>query len=286
MSWITESWVFLRRIRRRIGKPSREASQAERHLWIDKHAPGRSFADVGGLFQLHGEMAYRAETAGAAEVTLFDSGDEDYLGLAAERRKSRIRFVQGDLEEPESVLRIGPHDIVWCTGVVYHTPNPVLQLMHLREITRELLFLGSRTIPEIPGFDQACIYYPNLAESSRRAHSRAYWKPESLWGIGVPFDDRPMYGHGNMWWGITPSALRAMLWTARFEIVEERHPHDYPWAVDVVARPVDKEPLLPPRSYFRARGDRDARGEELLPFEDYYDYARQQGDHTWLRPAE
>ncbi len=58
----------------------------------------------------------------------------------------------------------------------------------------------------------------------RRPLARAYWSRtrSGLLGIGHPFDDRPMHGYGNFWWGITPSALRAMLRSARFEVVEER----------------------------------------------------------------
>jgi hypothetical protein len=273
VSWLTEGWVFLNRLR----KPPEEEWTASRHGFIEKHAPGRSFADIGGLFELHGDIAFRAEAAGATEVTLFDGGDEDYGGFAERRQGSKVRFVQGDLEEPVSVERIGPHDIVWCTGVIYHTPNPVLQLLHLREVTRELLYLGTRTIPEIPGFDQACIFYPHLGERARRAHSRPHWDAERCYAIGTPFDDRPMHGYGNFWWGITPSALRAMLATARFEIIEEVHPH-YPWIMDVVARPVDKDPLLPPRSYYRARGEARDRGEPELPVDDYYRLAREGRD--------
>jgi hypothetical protein len=274
LSWITESWVFLNRLRRRVGKPSPDEWLARRNSFIDTHAPGRSFLDVGGLFQLHGEVAFRAEAAGATEVTLFDAGDEDYGGFAERRRDSKVRFVQGDFEEPQSVERIGPHDVVWCTGVVYHTPNPVLQLLHLREITKELLYLGARTIPEVPGFDQACVFYPYLGDRARRAHARPHWEAEHLYAIGTPFDDRPMYGYGNCWWGITPSALRSMLATARFEVIEEVHPHDYPWLMDVIARPVDKDPVLPPRSYYRERGEARERGEPELPFDGYYDASR------------
>lgn len=266
MSWIAEGWVFLNRLRRRLGKPSNEEWWARRHAFIEKHAPGRSFVDVGGLFQLHGDIAFRAEAAGASEVTLFDVGDESYGGVAERGSGSAVRFVQGDLEEPQSVERIGPHDIVWCTGVIYHTPNPVLQLMHLRRITRELLYLGTHTIPEIPGFEQACVFYPYLSERARRAHARSHWDAEQLVAVGTRFDDRPMYGYGNFWWGITPSALRAMLATARFEVVEEVRPRDYPWLVDVIARPIDKGPVMPPLSYFRERGDRRERGEPALPW--------------------
>jgi hypothetical protein len=268
MSVISEGWVFLNRLRRRIGKPPVEEWLARRHRFIAEFAPDRSFADIGGLFQLHGDVALRAHGAGATMVTLFDSGDESYGGFAEKRRVAgpTVRFVQGDLEEGISVERIGSHDIVWCTGVIYHTPNPVLQLMHLRAITRELLYLGTHTIPEIPGFQQACIYYPYLPEKERRGHSRAHWDAECLHGIGTPFDDQTMHGNGNFWWGITSSALRAMLASARFEVVEEIRTHDYPWLLDVICRPIEQKPLLPPRSYFRQRGERRERGEPELPW--------------------
>lgn len=266
--WITEAWVLLNRLRRRINKPSAEEWWNRRYGFVEQHAPGRTFVDIGGLFQLHGEIAFRAESAGASEVTLFDAGDEDYGGFARRRRESgsRIRFVQGDLEEGLTVERVGVHDVVWCTGVLYHTPNPVLQLAHLRSMTRELLYLGTHTIPELPGFRHACIYYPGLPAPDRKAHSRPHWDADKLLAIGAPFDDHPMHGHANFWWGMTPSALRAMLATARFEVVEEIRTRDYPWLLDVVAKPVDLDPSLPPRYYFRERAERRSRGEPALPW--------------------
>lgn len=268
MSWITETWVFLNRLRRRINKPGWDQWIERRYAFIEQHAAGHSFVDVGGLYQLHGEIAFRAEAAGASNVTLFDSGDEEYGGFAQRCRESgsKIRFVQGDLEEGRTLERVGQHDIVWCAGVIYHTPNLVLQLMHLRELTRELLYLGTHTIPEIPGFRQACVFYPHLPEGERRTHSRPHWDADKLLGIGSPFDELAMHGYGNFWWGITPSALRAMLATARFEVIEEIRPRDYPWLLDVVARPVDEYPSLPPRYYFRERGERRAVGESELPW--------------------
>jgi 2-polyprenyl-3-methyl-5-hydroxy-6-metoxy-1,4-benzoquinol methylase len=267
MSVITEAWVFLNRIRR-IGKPPIEDWVARRHRFVAEFAPGRSFADIGGLFQLHGDIALRAHRAGATMVTLFDSGDESYGGFAEKRREAgpTVRFVQGDLEEGISVERIGCHDVVWCTGVIYHTPNPVVQLMHLRAITGELLYLGTHTVPEIPGFQQACIYYPYLPEKERRAHARAYPDAEQILGIGAAFDERAMHGYGNFWWGITPSALRAMLESARFEVIEEIRSRAFPWLIDVICRPIDQKPLLPPRSYFRQRAERRERGEAELPW--------------------
>lgn len=252
--------------------------QAARRDWIRRHAPGKSFADIGGLHTLDGDVALQAEEAGATKVTLFDAGDPGYSYFERKRaaRESSVRFVQGDLEEPQSVSRIGRHDVVWCTGVLYHSPNPVLQLMQLRAITKELLYLGTQTLPELPGVSHACVYYPHLSPTERRAYASAHWRPirKDLFGIGTPFDDRPMYGQGNFWWGITRSALTAMLRTARFEVVEVFDRRDAPFLTELVARPVDKDPLLAPLSYFRSRQEARERGEGPLPFADYYDQAR------------
>ncbi len=60
-----------------------------------------------------------------------------------------------------------------------------------------------------------------------------------------------------------------MLRSARFEIVEERRTHPYPWYVELVARPIDKDPLLPPTDYYRRRREARSEGQELA-WEDFY----------------
>lgn len=268
--WIT-AHVQRRRIRLRLrGKP-----EARRERFVRECAPGKSFVDVGGLYGVHGEVAFAAEEAGAESVTLVDVMDPESGDFQRRKEESNslVRYVQGDIEDPETIDRIGTHDIVYCCGVIYHTPNPVAQLMQLRRITREVLYLGTHTIPEVPGLPQACVYYPYLPEQARQAYATAHHDAERKFGVGVPFDDRPMHGHANFWFGITPSALRAMLRTARFEVIEEvRVPH-YPFYVGMVARPIGADPLLPPVDYFRRRGDARLRGEKI-PFADYYDWAR------------
>lgn len=272
------AWLAAARLwRRRHRRPSVAEWDAARTAWIQQHAPGKSFADIGGLYQRHGSIAFEAEAAGASAVTLFDAGDPGFTLFDQHREalESKVRFVQGDLEEPQSVARIGPHDIVWCTGVLYHTPNPVGQLMQLRAITRELLYLGTQTLPDLPGLRHACIYYPHLPPGDRRAYASAHWKPlrKQLLGIGTPFDERPMYGHGNFWWGISRSALRAMLRTAGFEVVDEFTRRDSPFLTELAARPLSRDPLIPPVSYFRERQEARDRGEGQLPFADFYERA-------------
>jgi hypothetical protein len=254
-------WISQRR------RPTRPDGTAD---FITRYAAGRSFVDVGGMYGIDGDIAFRAERAGATNVTLFDAGEPTPAFTARQQQtSSAIRCVQGDLEDPVSVAEIGIHDLVYCAGVIYHTPNPVLQLLHLREITREYLFISSATIPEIPGFPQACVYLPHLGVAERAPLARGADDPKMAIGLGTPFDDRPMYGHGNFWFGLTPSALRAMLATARFEVLEEFRPFRYPWGVQYLARPLDTPPLLPPVDYFRRRGEA-LEQQRTLPFEGFY----------------
>lgn len=279
MSLRTEAWIALARLRRRIGKPSQERWEAERVAWIAEHAPGRSFADLGGMLFLLGGRAFQAEEAGATPVTLADAG-EPLPGWAEQReeRRSSVRFVQGDLHDPETLAEVGRHDVVWCTGVLYHSPDPMWMLNGLREITGELLFLGSHTIPELPGVPHGCVFYPYLDDAQREPFKRPHYQgAPGAWGVGTPFVETPMLGHANFWWGITPSALCAMLRAARFEVLEVRRTHQSPWYTDVVARPQDRDPVLPPLGYYRERGRAISRGEEPPPFEGYYEWLRKRG---------
>ncbi len=224
------------------------------------------------MWGIDGDIALRAAAAGASQVTLFDGGEPTPRFLQRSKAQGAdIRLVQGDLEDSVSVDEIGPHQIVWCTGVIYHTPNPVRQLMLLREITTELLLLGTETIPEIPGFPQACVFYPYLDAKDSAPFARTVTNPAVAVGVSTPFDPRPMYGHGNWWWGISPSALRATLATALFEVTEEIRESRYPRYTYVIARPVPMAPSLPPVDYFRKRGERVKRGQWPAPFDGYYE---------------
>ena len=271
MKPLTELWLGLARARRKVGKPDRAEHERARSAWIAENARGRTFADVGGLFSIHGARAFAAEAAGATGVTLMDAGDPTPQFEAEHaRRSSKVRFVQGDILDDVAIEQVGAHDVVWCTGVLYHAPDPVGLLSQLRKITRATLWLGTHAIPEIPGVEQGCVFYPYLSERSRAAHARAHWDASGYWGVGTEFVDEPMVGHANFWWGMTPSALRAMLRAAGFEVVDEPRNHHHPWYVDMVARPTGRAPLLPPTDYYRLRGEARSRGEEL-PWRDFYD---------------
>jgi hypothetical protein len=97
------------------------------------------------------------------------------------------------------------HDVVWCSGVLYHAPHPILTLQRLRELTGQTLLLATETLPEVPGLRRAAVFAP--APGSHPAHTE-------------PFD--PRAGYGPWWWGLTPSAVIAMVQAAGF-VVRETH---------------------------------------------------------------
>ncbi len=169
------------------------------------------------MWTIHGALCFAAEDAGAASVTGVDvMAPTPQFQAEIERRASKLRFVQGDLHEPRVVSEIGRHDVVWCSGVLYHAPHPLLTLERLREITAGTLLLATETVAETPGRHNTCVIAPGRDE---HPHS----EPATAAGQGF----------GPWYWGISPSALRTMLKLSGFEVVEE---HRTPFHVTVVAR--------------------------------------------------
>jgi 2-polyprenyl-3-methyl-5-hydroxy-6-metoxy-1,4-benzoquinol methylase len=197
---------------------------------VARFVAGRSFADIGCMWSVDGAIAFSAEDSGASAVTGADlmAASEKFQAEHA-RRGSKMRFVQGDLHDPATVEAVGVHDVVWCSGVIYHAPHPLLTLERLRELTADILILASETLPEVPGVPQACVFYPGLSDRERRAYAAA--PGGAALGVTTPYDHER--GYGNWYWGITPSALAAMTETAGFEVVER---HTTPLHTTLVAR--------------------------------------------------
>ena len=214
------------RARRRRAGPSRDREEVVR-----AHAPGRSFCDVGCMWNVHGRIAFVAEEAGATRVTGIDvMAATEQFRSEHERRSSQVRFVERDLHAPGIAEDIGTHQVVWCSGVLYHSPSPVLTLARLRELTSEVLILQTMTVPDLPGVGQGMVFLPGLPARQRRLYE--LWGSTAAEGLREPAGPAD---YGPWWWGISPSALRAMLRSARFEPVEE---WGDPFGRYVRARPV------------------------------------------------
>jgi hypothetical protein len=201
------------RVRARLG-----AAAPPREELIARHVAGRSFVDVGCMWSVDGALCFAAEQAGAASVTGVDvMAPSERFSAELARRGSAVRFVQGDMHDPATIERIGTHDVVWCSGVLYHAPHPLLTLERLRELTADTLLLATETVAETPGRRNTCVIAPD-----RNEHPNA--EPPT----------GPDQGFGPWYWGISPSALRTMLKLSGFAVLEE---HRTPLHMTVVATP-------------------------------------------------
>jgi hypothetical protein len=218
LSLLARTWIAAARARRRVSTAARPP--APREDLVRRYAPGRSFADVGCMWGVDGAISFLAEECGASSVTGLDLMHASAKFEAERaRRSSAVRFVQGDVHDEATAREVGPHDVVWCTGVLYHAPHPVLTLERLRSITGEVLILATETIPEVPGLAQACVFLPGLDEGQRRAHAGARPGVRAA-GLSEPFDRSQTYG--AWWWGLSRSAVRGMLGAAGFEVAHEQ----------------------------------------------------------------
>ena len=157
------------------------------------------------MWSVDGAIAFVAEEAGATRVTGLDvMGETPAYQDEHARRRSRVRFVQGDLHEQATVAAVGPHDVVWCSGVIYHAPHPLLTLQRLRALTGQTLILASEVAREVRGRPNTCVFAP---------------PPGAHPGITEPLD--PARGYVGWYWLPSPSALRAMLAATGFAIDDE-----------------------------------------------------------------
>jgi hypothetical protein len=123
MRWLAHLWVARARMHQRW--VLRHA--APREELIRQYAPGRSFADIGAMWNVHGQISFLAEECGATRVTAVDimlpttPYEEEHV-----RRASAVRFVRGDIHDCALTDEIGVHHVVWCSGLLYHARNPLL----------------------------------------------------------------------------------------------------------------------------------------------------------------
>ena len=215
---VTRGWIAAHRAR---GRAARAAGRPEvdRETIVRSYASGRSFLDVGCMWNVNGRIAFVAEEAGATAVTGVDVMPETPEFLAERsRRGSAVRYVGGDLHDPATLEAAGVHDVVWCSGVLYHAPNPVLTLERLRSVCGSTLLLATETLPDVPGLPGTCVLYPALDDTARRAYAAA--PGGRALAVTEPYD--PAAGYGNWFWGITPSALDGLLRVAGFDPPVER----------------------------------------------------------------
>jgi hypothetical protein len=201
-------------------------------------APKRSFLEIGGLWGEVNEKATVAFQAGSTEIGVLDIWSPEsewwtrfHARCSAVGLKGVKEFV-GSIDNAQAVEKLGMYDIVHCSGVLYHCPNPFLSLAHLRKLTGERLLLATAVMPPVIENEfgrlaldaDAAILVPCLTEDKRRVIERhvagAYGGV--AYGVSSPIecwffrDGAPNYG--AWWWLWTEDYVRRMILASGFAV--------------------------------------------------------------------
>jgi hypothetical protein len=170
------------------------------------------------MWKIHGGYSFHALDCGVVRATGLDVM-EATPGFLAEnaRRGNPIRFVRGDVNAPDVVERVGTAEVLFCGGVLYHVPNPLLTLERLRALSTGTLILSSVTVPEREA-PQAAVFVPFLDAATRARLTGTI--PGRKIGLDTEFESATDYA--NWFWLFTPSCVEAMLRLVGFDVVE-RH---------------------------------------------------------------
>jgi tRNA (mo5U34)-methyltransferase len=139
-----------------------------RLLPIPADLSGKTVLDVGAW---DGYFSFEFERRGAKRVLAVDawSGPHslDAFLLAREAMNSKVEYQRLDAHylSPEA---IGTFDIVFCAGVLYHLPHPLLGLERIRSLTgNELILETSSLIPAFHESTPLITFFPGDAEASK-----------------------------------------------------------------------------------------------------------------------
>lgn len=219
--------------------------------WIASNVRGKTFADVGGIgVNAQNERITLASKAGAREATMIDIRPGDYYEWDLFRERCRQEQVEGykwidsmDINDPKLLERVGRFDIVHCTGIVYHLPNPVAGVVNLCRIVKDLLIINTVIAPpvisnehgrlEFPG--NTTLFMPGLSETERlilHTYYQAKFNDPIFMGIDYispPLNAEdpscPWFDNGEptcwpYWWLFTENSFTALVEMIGFKVID------------------------------------------------------------------
>jgi hypothetical protein len=197
--------------------------------------------DVGGLWGTRNEKVSVALKAGARGATMADIAPlehslwSDFDAHCRQLGVSGYGRVQLDVVEPPADCSGLVHDVVHCSGIIYHVPDPYRMVANLRKLTREHLILTSMVVPERIDNDAGTlafpadqgIFVPSLRESTRAVVAAHFDELGlSVAAINRPLDESWRWpdetpNYGPWWWLMSPEFLRGLLTVAGFAVEDE-----------------------------------------------------------------
>lgn len=175
-----------------------------------------------------------ASRNGAVSIKMVDIlAEDDSHWVKFQNRMSSFgvqdyKCISADIGSPGFDCSVAKSDIVHCSGVLYHHPDPMLMLSKLREMTGEYLVLTSvisqERVENRKGTFQVppsgVVFVPSLRDEERDV-LKVYWQEDVGIDVARGIIDKVPYDlskSGPWWWLPTENALRSMIEVAGFEI--------------------------------------------------------------------
>jgi SAM-dependent methyltransferase len=197
-----------------------------RDTYIRRVVRDKSFADVGGLWGTVNEKVSVAHKCGASALAMVDVSppEHELWHLFEERRQAlglpEVQCISADALTIANTSPAVQFDVVHCSGVLYHMPDPMRLLVSLRKISREYLVLASSVtgtrvnsnegVLRVP--QGAALFIPAL-QSRESAILRSYWQQfvgDAALGLTRDVPSWRIDDYGPWWWLPTVDALKAM----------------------------------------------------------------------------
>jgi len=207
-----------------------------RDVFISRVVDGRSFAEVGGLWGTVNEKVSVAHQRGAQTLAMFDTAPEGHMWWQKfeERRTSLnvpdVRCVSGDIINVVETTSQTPHDVVHCSGVLYHMPDPLRLLTALRKLARRHVILttvvsqaryeNEEGVVDVPA--GGMLFVPGLG-ARERAVLRLHWTRVYGQDAAIATFERAIWSVGDFgpWWFMpTVPALEGMCRAAGFDVLD------------------------------------------------------------------
>ena len=209
--------------------------------WIKDNARGKSFVDIGGLWGTVNETVTHAAEGGARRLMMADIQPKDSKLWQDFRDHCKARSVIAveesivDLTQPATPAMLGKFDMVHCSGIIYHVPDPFGLVVNLRKVASKNLILTSMYIPDQISNSKGtldltggqAIFIPALSGTAKTIAAQHFDDLQiKVGGINIP-EKYALVGTnftidtGPWWWLFTPTFLRSILQLCRFEVIEE-----------------------------------------------------------------
>jgi 2-polyprenyl-3-methyl-5-hydroxy-6-metoxy-1,4-benzoquinol methylase len=133
---------FIRKILKVVSGYGGSLAEDPRDQYISRVVTGRSFADVGGLWGIVNEKVSVAHHYGATKLAMIDiTPPKHELWQRFDERCHVLKIpevqrISSDVAKIGEILPSVHFDVVHCSGVLYHMPDPMRFLLSLKQLTR------------------------------------------------------------------------------------------------------------------------------------------------------